>query len=119
MGAVARNVQRHAVQLLPVAADEVLPRPLVSRGTGARQRQFFQTQRGAEVSFLFCRSVACRFVGRIRRKILAQNFIEDGRELLGAHAIGRSPAALVKSCSGVCSLAGLGGLGISRLACPR
>jgi hypothetical protein len=54
MCAVARDVQRHAVQLLPVTADEVLPRALVSRGTGARQRQFFQTQPGAEVAFLFC-----------------------------------------------------------------
>ena len=119
MGAVARNVQRHAVQLLPVAADEVLPRPLVSRRTGARQRQFFQAQPRAEVGFLFCRS-AGRFSGRtlepkLSRKILAQNFIEDGRELLRAHGIGRGPAALVKSRSDVCSAGRIG----RTLACPR
>ena len=118
MRAIARNVQRHPEQLLPVAADEVLPRALVSPGTGARQRQFLQPQPGAEVGLLFRRNVG-RTGGRIVRKILAQNFIEDGRELLRAHAVSRSPAALVQGRSDYCSVAGLGGPWHGTLASPR
>src|SRR5208337_3761760 len=114
--AVARNVQRHAVQLLPVAADEVLPRPLVSGRTGARQHQFFQTQRGAKVSFLL-HFLFYRRVGGIQ-KIFAQNFIEDGGKLLGAHAVSHSPAALIKSRGEICSRAGLGGAWHFTLARP-
>src|SRR5208282_626707 len=114
MCAVPRNVQRHVVQLLAIAADEVLPCPFVSRGACARQRQLFQTQPGAELSFLLRRSV-----GRIQQKILAQNFIEDGSELPGRHAVSRSPAALVKSGSEICSRAGLGGAWHFTLTCPR
>src|ERR1700681_17079 len=115
MSAVARDVQRHAVQLLPVAVDDALPSPLVSRGTGVRQRQFLQTQGGAEGAFLFGGNVGgiCgRILRRILKKILAQNFVEDRRELLRVHVVSRSPAALVKSRSNVnvCSLGGLGGL---------
>ena len=35
-------MQSHAVQLLPIAADKVLPRPFVSGRASARQRQFFR-----------------------------------------------------------------------------
>ena len=93
MRAVARDVQRHAVQLLTVAADEVFPRAFVAGGTGARQRQFFQTQRCAEISLLFRRS---------RRQILALNFFEDRRELFRAHAVGRGAAARIEFCGNGC-----------------
>ena len=86
MHAVASNVQRHAVQFLTIAADEIFPGALVAGSTGARQCQFFEPQRGAEIGSLIRRSI---------RNILALDIYQDHRELFRAHAIGRGAAARV------------------------
>src|ERR1700692_84042 len=103
MCSIAGNVQRHPVQLLPIAADEVLPGALVPGRAGTRQRQLLQMKSAAEFICLFRRR------WRVMREILAQNFTQDFRESLRTNAINGGATALVKSRGGVCAVAELRG----------
>src|SRR6266436_2211402 len=85
MRCVARDVQRHGMQFVPVAADEVLPGAFVPRGAAASQNEFFQTQSTAEIG---------GFIRRSQREILTLNIAQDRRKWRATHPKTPSPAAL-------------------------
>ena len=91
MGCVARDVQRHGMQFVPVAADEVLPSVLVPRGAPACHSEFFQTQSTAEID---------GFIRRSQREILTLNIAQDRRKLLTIQPIRRSAASTTFSLMG-------------------
>src|SRR6266849_6727500 len=102
MGCVARDVQRHGMQFVPVAADEVLPRALVPRGATPSQNEFFQTQSSAEIG---------SFARRSQGEVLALNVAQDRHKLLAIQPIHRSAGTFVEcECLLVCQ-GGLGGYG--------
>src|SRR6266446_3009110 len=87
MRCVARDVQRHGMQFVPVAADEVLPGAFVPRGAAASQNEFFQTQSTAEIG---------GFIRRSQREVLALNVAQDCHKLLAVQTIRGSAAAFVE-----------------------
>src|SRR5580700_4483165 len=91
------------MELLPITADKVLPRPFVSRRARARQRQFFQPQSSAKAGNLLRRDagrVSSRNKRRAGRHVLAQYFVENRRKAFGGHAIRCRSAALKQGCGG-------------------
>src|SRR5580765_5117509 len=87
MSRVARDVQRHRMKFVPVAADEILPGALVPGGATSCQNEFFETQSSAEVG---------GFLRRSQRQVFALNVAQDRRKLLAIQPIGSSPAAFVE-----------------------
>src|SRR6266404_1659205 len=102
MRCVARDVQRHGMQFVPVAADEVLPGAFVPRGAAASQNEFFQTQSTAEIG---------GFIRRSQREILTLNIAQDRRKLRAIQPISHSAAAFVEGERLLVSQGGLGGCG--------
>src|SRR6267142_3689518 len=102
MRCVASNVQSHGMQLVPIAADEVLPGALVSRGAATCQDEFFKPQSSAKIG---------GFIWRSQRQVLALNVAQDRRKLLAIQPIGRRAAAFVECERLLVSQGGLGGCG--------